>query len=453
MHALPLHSHVRPTEAPLAKEMTDLAERLHTRSARVAVLGLGYAGLPMAVELAKAGFAVTGIDVDRERIRLINEGQSPVSNVDDAEISRLLLSGQFHASCESRLLSEADCTLICVPTPLTPNQEPDLRFVHEAAHSIAGHLHPGTLVVLQSTCAPGTTRKVLLPVLSRESGLVIGRDFCVAFAPERIDPGNARFTVRNTPKVVGGITSLCCDLAALLFAHIVERVVKVSSPEVAEMSKLVENAFRFINISFVNEMAVLCDRMGISIWEVVDAASTKPFAFLPHYPGPGVGGHCIPVVPFYLQSAAAEHGALSELIAASGRVNARMPLFVADKLQRLLLERDKRLENSRILVLGVAYKPDTGDTRESPALTVVHLLVQRGATVAYHDPYVECILSGGEVMMSLGVDEIAEQHFDCALLLTAHHGVDYQRIARHVDFILDTRSHLGRIEGTPVLRL
>ncbi|HZU05178.1 MAG TPA: nucleotide sugar dehydrogenase [Chloroflexota bacterium] len=428
-----------------------LADRLRARSAHIAVLGLGYAGLPMATELAQAGYLVTGLDTDPERVRLISAGQSPVSDVPASAIAPLVERGRLRATEDFAVLAEVDGAIICVPTPLTPERRPDLRFVESAARSIAAHLHPDTLVVLQSTCAPGTTRRVVLPLLEA-SGLRVGEEFFVAFAPERIDPGNTRYTVRNTPKLVGGITPRCTELAALLFAPVVEQVVPVSSPEVAELSKLVENTFRFINISFINEVALLCDRLGISIWEVIEAASTKPFAFMPHYPGPGVGGHCIPIVPFYLEAVAREHGMVAELIEVAGRINDTMPVFVVGKLERLLAERGKRLAEARVLLLGMAYKPDVNDTRESPSLRVLERLLACGAQVGYHDPYVPYVRCGGRLLHSLGMEELVTQRFDCAVLLTAHSAVDYEAIGRQVGFVFDTRNALPALQSAPVLR-
>jgi len=449
-HSLPQQVQVA---TPPGNGTAELADRLRQRTACVAILGLGYAGLPIAVELASAGFRVIGLDVDEARVRCLNQGQSPVSDVADADVRVLVQQERLSAASDFAALRDADCAVICVPTPLSADRRPDLRFVEAAAAAIGDHMRPGTLVVLQSTCATGTTRGVVLPALEARSGLQVGEDFFVAFAPERIDPGNRQFTVRNTPKLIGGITPRCSQLASLLFAPIVEQIVTVSSPEVAEMSKLVENTFRFINISFINEMAVLCDRMGISIWEVIDAASTKPFAFLPHQPGPGVGGHCIPVVPFYLEAAARQHGMVAELIEVAGRINDEMPDFVIAKLERLLAERGKPLAQARVLLLGVAYKPDVSDVRESPSLRVLQLLRERGTDVAYFDPYVPTVRCGQATVPSLSVPALEQARFDCAVLLTAHTGVDYGTIARHADFLFDTRNALPALDETAVMRL
>lgn len=432
---------------------TRLAERLRSREARVVVMGLGFAGLPMAVEFARSGFPVVGLDIDENRVKLVNQGESPVSDVADADVLKLVVEQRLVAGSEFALLDSADCVLICVPTPLTADHEADLRFIWNAAHSVAEYLHPGMLIVLQSTCGPGTTRRVLLPILNSATRLQVGHDFFVAYAPERIDPGNRQFNIHNTPKIVGGISPNCTQLAALLFEPIVERIVRVSSPEVAETTKLLENAFRFINISFINEMAMLCDRIGVNIWETIAAAATKPFAFMPHYPGPGVGGHCIPIVPFFLEATARQHGLPGLMIDVAGKVNAAMPEFVVDKLEHLLAKRGKSLARSRALVLGVAYKADTNDVREAPALRVLDLLQRRGSRVAYHDPHVQSIQCNGTPIHSLTASEIARKRFDCAVLLTNHSDVDYAALAQRVDVFLDTRACLNPVAGSSVVTL
>jgi len=309
-------------------------------------------------------------------------------------------------------------------------------------------------VILQSTCPPWTTRRVLLPILQEaHPELQVGDDYFVAFAPERIDPGNKRYNLHNTPKIVGGLTPACTQLAAQLFQPVAEQVIAVSSPEVAETTKLLENSFRFVNISFINEMMLVCDRLGVNIWEVVNAAATKPFAFMAHFPGPGVGGDCIPIVPFHLEAAAREHGASSEMINAAGRINARMPGFVVSKLTRLMEQRGRQLTGARVLVLGAAYKADVGDVRESPSLRVIQILVELGALVDYYDPYVPSVRCGGATLRSLSWDEVVDQHFDGAVLLAAHSGVDYVRIARQTDVLLDTRRALNGHTGSSVVTL
>ena len=431
-----------------------LDRKLRARKARLAVVGMGYAGLPMAVEFARAGFACVGLDVDAAKAEQITRGRSPVSNVADAEIAPLRADGLLEASTDPRVLDSADVAVICVPTPLTPGGGPDLRFVESAGVTIGEHLHPGMLVVLQSTCGPGTTSKVLQPLLEQLSGLRAGDDFFLVFAPERIDPGNTRYTVRNTPKLVGGATPESTRLGCLLYEACIDEVVPVTSPEIAELAKLVENTFRFINISFINEMALLCDRLGVNVWEVIEAAKTKPFAFMPHYPSPGVGGHCIPVVPQYLQAAAREQGLLGELIPAANRINEAMPKLVVDKLERALRDRlGKRLFNANILLIGVTYKPDIADVRESAALRVFQEAFGRGARVAYHDPFMPAIAMGDEMVRSVELNPRDLELTDAVVLLTPHTSIDYDRIIRASRLVIDTHSGLQPREAPNVVNI
>lgn len=430
--------------APVAAESleTSLEAKLRARTARVAVIGLGYAGLPMAIELGRAGFPVLGFDVDGDKVARLNRGHSPVSNVADAEVRALRSARRLVPTLDPADLDTADVAIICVPTPLTAEGEPDLAFVEAAADTLAQHLHPEMLVALQSTCGPGTTARQLAPTLERASGLRAGRDFYLVFAPERIDPGNARFTVSNTPKLIGGITPESTRLACLLYSTCITDLVEVSSPDVAEMAKLVENTFRFINISFINEMALLCDRMGVNVWEVIEAARTKPFAFLPHYPSPGVGGHCIPVVPQYLAAAQLQQGLPTELIPAANRINASMPRLVVDKLERALEMQGKVLLDANVLVVGVTYKPDVADIRESAAIRVLEEALTRGARVAYHDPLTPTLTLAGDTVSSVPLtrDEIAAQ--DAVMLLTPHTSVEYDLIVKAASLVIDTHSGL-----------
>ena len=431
-----------------------LERKLRARSARIAVVGLGYAGLPMAVEFVRAGFTCVGLDVDASKVEQVTRGRSPVSNVSDAEIAPFRADGLLEASTDPRALDSADVAVICVPTPLTPSGGPDLRFVETAGVTIGEHLHPGMLVVLQSTCGPGTTSKVLQPLLEQLSGLRTGEDFFLVFAPERIDPGNTRYTVKNTPKLVGGATPESTRLGCILYKACIDEVVPVSSPEIAELAKLVENTFRFINISFINEMALLCDRLGVNVWEVIEAAKTKPFAFMPHYPSPGVGGHCIPVVPQYLQAAAREQGLLGELIPAANRINETMPKLVVDKLERALRERvGKQLFNANILLVGVTYKPDIADIRESAALRVFQEAFSRGARVAYHDPFMPAVGIGDEMVRSVDLDPADLELVDAVVLLTPHTGIDYDRIIRASQLVIDTHSGLQPREAPNVVNI
>jgi UDP-N-acetyl-D-glucosamine dehydrogenase len=423
-----------------------LERKLRARSARIAIVGLGYAGLPMALEFAGAGFPTVGLDVDVHKVSTINRGQSPVSNVTDAEVKACDLT----ASTDPSILDTADVAVVCVPTPLTADGGPDLRFVRAAAMTIGLHLRPEMLVILQSTCGPGTTSQQLAPTLEKVSGLRVGEDFFVAFAPERIDPGNQRFTVKNTPKLVGGITPESTRLAALLYESCIDEVVLVGSPEIAELAKLVENTFRFINISFINEMALLCDRLGVNVWEVIEAAKTKPFAFLPHYPSPGVGGHCIPVVPQYLDAAAREAGLESALIPAANRVNDAMPSLVVDKLQKAL---GAPLSRSRVLFVGVTYKPDIADIRESAAVRVLKEAANRGASVAYHDPLWPSLALDDSVLESIELDPRRVSGFDAVVLLTPHTAIDYASIVRAAPLVIDTHSGLRPREAPNVVNV
>jgi UDP-N-acetyl-D-glucosamine dehydrogenase len=434
---------------------TDLEQKLRTRSARIVVVGLGYAGLPMAVEFARAGFGCVGLDVDRSRVEAVSLGRSPVTNVDDAEIGVLRRDGRLDASTDPRVLDSADVAVICVPTPLTNGGGPDLHFVEAAGATIAEHLHPGMLVVLQSTCGPGTTTKRLVPLLELVSNLRDGEDFFVVFAPERIDPGNARFNVKNTPKLVGGTTPEATRAGCELYRACIDEVVPVNSPEIAELAKLVENTFRFINISFINEMALLCDRLGVNVWEVIEAAKTKPFAFMPHYPSPGVGGHCIPVVPQYLQAAAQEQGLISELIPAANRINEAMPKLIVDKIERALRHRlGKPLVNADIVLVGITYKPDIADVRESAALRVFETAFARGARVSFHDPFMPTVrLATSVVVTSIDLDHEVLASADAVVLLTPHTNVDYDRIIRGARLVVDTHSGLQPREAPNVVNV
>ena len=408
----------------------------------------------MAIEFARAGFRCVGLDVDAGKVEAVSHGRSPVSNVADQEVALLRADGHLEASTDARVLDDADVAIICVPTPLTASGGPDLRFVESAGATIAEHLHPGMLVVLQSTCGPGTTSRTLLPLLEQTSGMRAGEDFFLVFAPERIDPGNTRFTVKNTPKLVGGVTPESTRLACLLYECCIDEVVPVSSPDVAELAKLVENTFRFINISFINETALLCERLGVNVWEVIEAARTKPFAFMPHYPSAGVGGHCIPVVPQYLLAAAREHGLMGELIPAANRVNDAMPKLVVDKLERALHERlGKSLINATVLLVGITYKPDIADIRESAALRVLQEAYSRGARVVYHDPLMPSVHIGDATVTSVGLDCDTIETMDAVVLLTPHTSIDYDSIIRAARLVVDTHSGLQPREAPNVVNI
>jgi UDP-N-acetyl-D-glucosamine dehydrogenase len=431
------------TSAPSGALAATLANKLAARTAHTGVVGLGYVGLPLAVEFARAGFRVTGIDLDAAKVTAINEGRSYIQDVPTSDVARFHSAGLLSATTDAASIAELDTINICVPTPLRKTKDPDLSYVVSAVEMIAAHLRPGQLVVLESTTYPGTTDEVVKPILEKR-GLVAGRDFFLAFSPERVDPGNEKWTTRNVPKVVGGVTPACTSLAKALYAASIETVVEVSSPRVAEMVKLLENTFRAVNIGLVNELALMCDRLGINVWEVVDAAATKPFGFMPFYPGPGLGGHCIPIDPFYLSWKVKEVGFEARFIELAGHVNGAMPHYVVQKVADALNSQAKAVRGSSILVLGVAYKRDVDDFRESPALDVMADLRLRGGKVQYHDPYVLRIAAkdwpGGEPITSVPLTTAGLAAADCVVILTDHRSFDYDSIVQHARLIVDTRN-------------
>jgi UDP-N-acetyl-D-glucosamine dehydrogenase len=414
---------------------------------RIGIVGLGYVGLPLAVAFAESGLEVVGLDSDRRKVAGLNAARSHIEDIPDAALAAV--SGRLHATTKRAELAACDAVIICVPTPLTGSREPDLSYLLDAASTISHVLQPGPLVVLESTTHPGTTRDRLVPILE-ESGLAAGEDFHVAFSPERIDPGRPDYTVRTTPKLVGGLTPACGELAERLYGTVCERVEVLSSPEVAELSKLLENIFRSVNIALVNEIAQLCDRVGIDVWEVIDAASTKPFGFMRFEPGPGMGGHCLPVDPFYLGFTARENDFYPEFIELAGKVNQAQPGFCVDRVARALNEVGKPVNGSRILLLGVSYKAGVGDIRESPALKIARQLRDLGGVVSYHDPYVP-ELSELE-LQSVDLDE-ALGTADVAAIVTAHPGIDYAGIAAAVPLLVDFRGVTRQIEAANLVRL
>ncbi|HEV2358035.1 MAG TPA: nucleotide sugar dehydrogenase [bacterium] len=417
-----------------------LESRIRTREALIGIVGLGYVGLPLAVEFARAGMRVVGIDVDDHRVAEIGAGRSYIPDVSSAVLQDLVKRGSLRATVEFPMLAEADAVVICVQTPFTAAKEPDLRFVVAALGEVANRLHPGELVVLQSTTYPGTTEEVALPLLAA-SGLRVGEDYFLAFSPERVDPGNTRFSTRDIPKVVGGITPACAAAAQLLFEQVVTRVYRVSSARVAELTKLLENVFRSVNIALVNELTLLCDRMGVDVWEVIGAAATKPFGFMPFYPGPGVGGHCIPVDPYYLSSKAKEYDFNTRFIVLAAEINENMPYYVADRVTEAInVHARKSISSAGILGLGVAYKAGIGDVRKSPAVKVLERLGRRGASIAYHDPYVARIRIHGQDYASVPLTAEEIGRADCVLILTDHPGIDYGWVVKHASLVFDTRN-------------
>jgi len=416
-----------------------LIRKLEDKSARLSVVGLGYVGLPLAVEFARAGFQVTGLDVVERVVNEINAGRSHVKDVPSDVLAQVVASGHLRATGDFSALQEMDTVNICVPTPLRKTRDPDVSYIVSAVEEIAKHLHPGMLVILESTTYPGTTDELILPLLEA-TGLAVGTDFFLAFSPERVDPGNPTFNTRNIPKVVGGTTPACTEAALKLYGATLEKLVPVSSTRVAEMVKLLENTFRSVNIGLVNELALMCDSMGINVWEVIDAAATKPFGFMPFYPGPGLGGHCIPIDPFYLSWKAKQVGFEARFIELAGMVNSFMPRHVVEKISRALNERGRAVKGSRVVVLGVAYKANIDDVRESPAIDVLNRLLELGADAAYHDPYVADLAAEGLELQSVPLGDAELDRADAVVILAAHGDLDYDRVLERASLIVDTRN-------------
>src|SRR5215471_3524813 len=402
-----------------------LADKIQSRSARVGIVGLGYVGLPLAVEFAKAGFSVTGIDLQESKVARVNLGDSYIQDIPSAELAGLVESGRLRATSDFSAIAGLDTVNICVPTPLRKTKDPDMSYIVSACQEIAKYLHPGMLVILESTTYPGTTDELVLPMLQRPD-IRVGEELFLCFSPERVDPGNPHFQTVNIPKVVGGVTAECTKLGSLFYSQALQKVIPVSSTSVAEMVKLLENTFRMINIGLVNEMALMCDRMGVNIWEVIDAAATKPFGFMPFYPGPGLGGHCIPIDPFYLSWKSRQAGMEGRFIELAGYINGQMPHFVVDKVQNALNEAGKPVKGSRVHVMGVAYKRDIDDMRESPALDIMMLLRRRGGLVAYSDPHVPKLQLEDVVLEAQ--PEIAAADADCVAIITDHKAFDYKAL-------------------------
>ncbi len=428
-----------------------LLDKLKNKTARIGVVGLGYVGLPLAVEFAHAGFHVTGLDIDQRKVDKLNAGESYIQDIPTSVLKPLVDSGLLDATTDFSKIRDLDTINICVPTPLSKAKDPDMTFVNSAVQSIAENFGPGKLVILESTTYPGTTEELVLPKLEM-GGLTVGEDFFLCFSPERVDPGNKQFQTRNIPKVVGGHTDACTEAGAAFYACALDHVVPVSGTKVAEMVKLLENTFRMINIGLVNEMAMMCGRMGINVWEVIDAAATKPFGFMPFYPGPGLGGHCIPIDPFYLSWKSKQSGMEARFIELAGYINGQMPHFVADKIQNALNDHSKPLKGSKVHILGMAYKKNIDDVRESPGLDIMHLLMQRGAIVSYSDPFIPSLrieehrLENQDMLSSCAAA-------DCVVVVTDHTDVDYAKAIEVSKLIVDTRNVLKKFKSEKIVTL
>ncbi len=430
-----------------------LRQKIENRTAKTGVVGLGYVGLPLAVELAHAGFSVTGIDIDQAKVDSLNRGESYIQDIPTEVLKPLVEKGLIKATTDFAAVTDLDTVNICVPTPLRKTKDPDMSYIVSSCQSIAKFFHAGMLVILESTTYPGTTDELMLPMFERDD-LKVGEHFFLCFSPERVDPGNEKFQTKNIPKVVGGITPACTEVGALFYQQSLDTVVPVGSTRVAEMVKLLENTFRMINIGLANEIALMCDRMEINVWEVIDAAATKPFGFMPFYPGPGLGGHCIPIDPFYLSWKTKQAGIEARFIELAGYINGSMPHFVVDKIQNALNDHMKPLKGSRVHVLGVAYKRDIDDVRESPALDIIHLLGKRGAKVTYSDPFVPNLRADGVVpaMDSMDVEKAAGES-DCVVIVTDHKAFDYPKIIAKAKLIVDTRNALKGKVSDKIVRL
>lgn len=421
---------------PLAKKIAD-------RSAVVGIVGLGYVGLPLAVEFAKAGFSVIGVEQNEAKNESINRGKNYISDVSDEDLRTVVRRKKLKAGSDFSLLKQTDAIIICVPTPLDKNKQPDISYVRSVADHISKIVRQGQLIVLESTTYPGTTEEVILPKLAA-AGLTVGQDFFLAFSPERVDPGNKQFKTKNIAKVVGGVTANCSETARLLYAQIIEKVMVVSSPRVAEMEKLLENIFRSVNIALINELAILCKKMKIDIWEVIEAAKTKPYGFMPFYPGPGLGGHCIPLDPFYLAWKAREYDLNTRFIELAGEINDRMPDYVVSLAQDGLNQMGKSLKGSKVLVLGAAYKRDIDDVRESPSLKIIKALREKEAEVEYNDPFVPKIKLDGKFMKGVPLTLSNIKKADCVVIATDHSVYDYKQIVDHASLVIDSRNAVGR---------
>jgi len=424
-----------------------LCEKIARREAQVAVIGLGYVGLPLAVAFAQEGLRVVGIEVDEAKVASVMRGESYVGDVPSQDVAALVAEGKLSATTDYAALAQADAIIICVPTPLSKTRDPDISYIIAAADGIARYFHPGQLIVLESTTYPGTTEEIILPRIA-SNGYRVGEDFSLAFSPERIDPGNRRFNVRNTPKVIGGLTPRCLEVAKALYGLIVEQLVPVSNPRTAEMVKLLENTFRAVNIGLINEVALMCARLGIDVWEVIAAATTKPYGFMPFYPGPGLGGHCIPLDPYYLSWKLRTLNYNARFIELAGEINAGMPHHVVDMVGDALNAQRKAVKGSRLLILGVAYKANVADVRESPAIDILKLLHDKGALTYYHDPYIPRLDLGAFTLSSSELSDSLLTAMDCVVIVTAHASYDWERIVRQAALVIDTRNATGALRET-----
>ncbi|MDX1601212.1 MAG: nucleotide sugar dehydrogenase [Anaerolineales bacterium] len=430
------------TESPetdLPASARQLIEKLETGDATVGVVGLGYVGLPLAVLFAESGYRVLAVDVSPSKVESLNRGESYVEDVASERVAQVVEAGRFEATTSYQALTEADAVSICVPTPLRKTGDPDLTFIITSAQELGPHLHAGQVIVLESTTYPGTTREMVLPELER-GGLEVGEDIFLAFSPERVDPGRSDWTTENTPKVIGGVTAACTAVASAFYGRAIQKIVQVSSAEVAEMTKLLENTFRAVNIGMANEMALMCDRLGIDVWEVIDAAATKPFGFMKFTPGPGLGGHCIPIDPLYLSWKLKSVKYNARFIELASEINTNMPRYVVSRLQDALNDRERSVKGSRLLILGVAYKPGVSDTRESPALDIIGLLLDKGADVRYYDPYVPTLTSDDWELQSEDDLDHALGEADGVVVVTDHAEINYREVAEAAEFVFDTRN-------------
>jgi UDP-N-acetyl-D-glucosamine dehydrogenase len=425
-----------------------LIEKFRNKTAKIGILGLGYVGLPLAVTFAEAGFTVIGVDPDASKVEAISRGESYIPDVDGERVKALVEAGRLKATTMFGVLRDTDAVSICVPTPLRKTGDPDMSYILSATEELAKCVHTGMVIVLESTTYPGTTREILLPRLAGDNGLTVGENFFLAFSPERVDPGREDWTTLNTPKVIGGITSVCTEVASAWYGQALETIVPVSSTEAAEMSKLLENTFRMINIGMVNELAIMCDRLGVDVWEIIDAAATKPFGFMKFTPGPGLGGHCIPIDPLYLSWKMKSFNYNAHFIELASEINTNMSRYVVGRVMDAMNEHGKALKESNVLVLGVAYKPDIDDIRESPALDVIHLLQEKGADVSYHDPYIPRFQThDDEQMESVSDLMVAVCKADCVVIITDHKNYDYAAIMDVASLIFDSRNAMDDVSN------